>query len=44
VGCDNIIVMKDGGITEEGTHEELMKKEEGEYSHLIHTFHDSGDG
>jgi len=39
-GCDHIIVMKDGRITEEGTHEELME-EEGEYSHLIHTFYNS---
>jgi len=33
-GCDHIIVMKDGRITEEGTHEELMEEE-------VHTFYNS---
>jgi len=41
VGCDHIAVMKDGRITDEGTHEELMKEEGGEYSRLIHTFYNS---
>jgi len=36
--------MKSGQITEKGNHEELMKQKNGEYSHLIHTFHNSEDG
>jgi len=36
--------MEDGRITEEGTHEELMEEKSGEYSRLIHTFHNSEDG
>ncbi|KAF6040457.1 ABCC5 [Bugula neritina] len=38
-GCDYILVMKDGRIAEEGTHEGLMT-ENGEYSALIKTFHE----
>lgn len=32
--CDNIIVLKDGEIVDEGTHNELIKKENSEYSIL----------
>ncbi|KAF6040456.1 ABCC5 [Bugula neritina] len=37
-GCDFVMVMKNGRIAEEGTHEGLMA-ENGEYSALIKTFH-----
>ncbi|KAF6040171.1 hypothetical protein EB796_001523 [Bugula neritina] len=39
--CDYILVMKDGQITEEGTHNCLMGLSGGEYSNLIKTFYDS---
>ncbi|KAF6021457.1 ABCC5 [Bugula neritina] len=39
--CDYILVMKDGQIAEEGTHNCLMGLSGGEYSNLIKTFHDS---
>lgn len=35
--CDSIILMKNGQIEEQGTHEELMKSN-GEYAKLINTF------
>ncbi|KAF6038709.1 ABCC5 [Bugula neritina] len=38
--CDYILVMKDGQIIEEGTHNNLMAYLNGEYSNLIKTFHD----
>lgn len=34
--CDKILLMKDGRITEQGTHEELLKKQ-GEYYQLMQT-------
>ncbi|KAF6041455.1 hypothetical protein EB796_000237 [Bugula neritina] len=38
--CDYVLVMKDGQITEEGTHEKLMNYD-GEYFNLIKSFHSS---
>ncbi|MBI2410025.1 ABC transporter ATP-binding protein [Candidatus Kaiserbacteria bacterium] len=32
--ADKILVIKDGGVAEEGTHEELLAKEDGTYRHL----------
>lgn len=40
-GCDYVLVMKDGRISEEGSHEELMTHENGEYAELIKSFHDT---
>lgn len=35
--CDRIIVLKNGSIYEEGTHDELMEKENGYYAKLYLT-------
>ncbi|XP_033637674.1 multidrug resistance-associated protein 5-like [Asterias rubens] len=36
--CDHIILMRDGGISEQGTHNDLIKADD-EYARLIDTFH-----
>ncbi|XP_067948420.1 ATP-binding cassette sub-family C member 5-like [Watersipora subatra] len=41
MGCDYVLVMKDGCIHQEGTHDKLMADENGEYSSLIKSFHDA---
>jgi len=36
-----VLVMKEGKIIEEGTHEGLMTNSYGEYAHLIRSFHNA---
>ncbi|KAF6024594.1 ABCC5 [Bugula neritina] len=40
-GCHYVLVMKEGKIIEEGTHEGLMTNSYGEYAHLIRSFHNA---
>ncbi|XP_022098722.1 multidrug resistance-associated protein 5-like [Acanthaster planci] len=41
--CDYVVLMRDGTIAEQGTHEDLMAAG-GEYARLIDTFHGKGEG
>ena len=36
-----MVVMKEGKINEEGTHDNLMTNTDGEYANLIKSFHDT---
>ncbi|TCN17226.1 hypothetical protein EV184_1401, partial [Sinorhizobium americanum] len=40
VNADKIVVMKDGRVVEEGSHEELARRPDGLYARL-HNLHDS---
>ncbi|XP_038050343.1 multidrug resistance-associated protein 5-like isoform X2 [Patiria miniata] len=40
--CDYVVLMRDGAISEQGTHDQLIAAN-GEYARLIDTFHGRGD-